>query len=85
MLVVPGVGVVMSSLPGVRGMFAMRLMIVLMMAVVMHVDTTQATSATSGLVRMDTVCSDLDLKSWSNGRPLLGAYCHERRHRSALF
>jgi hypothetical protein len=38
MLVVPGVGVVMSSLPGVRGVLVMRLMIVLMMAVsVTHV------------------------------------------------
>jgi hypothetical protein len=45
-LVVPGVGVVMPSLPEVRGVSTMRVMIVLMMAVGMHVDTSQAASAT---------------------------------------
>jgi hypothetical protein len=46
MLVVPGVGVVMSSLPRVRGVLAMRVMIVLVMAVVVmhHIDTSQETT-----------------------------------------
>ncbi len=39
MLVVPGVGVAMCSLPGTGSVVVMRLMIVLMMVVVMHVDT----------------------------------------------
>lgn len=52
MLVMPSVGVVMGSLPGVRGVrgvLAMRLMIVLMMAVVMHVNHQPRSSFASAL------------------------------------
>ena len=42
MLVVPCVGVVLSSLTRMRGVLAMRLMIMLKMAVVMHVDISHA-------------------------------------------
>lgn len=45
MLLVPGVGIAMSSLPGVGGVRVMRLMIVLMMAVIMHADTPHAAGA----------------------------------------
>lgn len=42
MLVVPGVRIAMSSVPGMAGVLVMRLMIVLMMAVVMHANTQDA-------------------------------------------
>lgn len=45
MLVVPGVGVFMGGIPAGRGMLAMRLMIVRVMVVVMHTDTSQAGGA----------------------------------------
>ena len=42
MLVVSGVGVVMSRRPGRQGVSDMRLMLVVMIVVVMHFDTLQA-------------------------------------------
>jgi len=40
-----GVGIAMNSLPGMRGVRIMRVMIVLMMAVVMHVRTPHSAGA----------------------------------------
>lgn len=45
MFVVLGVGIAMSSVPGMAGVLAMRLMIVLTMAVVMHTGTPHAACA----------------------------------------
>jgi hypothetical protein len=45
MLVVPGVGIVMSGCPGVGGVLAVCLTAAPMMAVVMHGDTSQALGA----------------------------------------
>ena len=50
-LVVPGVGVVVSGLPEVRSVPAVRLMFVLMMAVVMHGTPHKGTSAATGADR----------------------------------
>jgi hypothetical protein len=46
MLVVPGMGVVMSGLPGVRDvLLPMHVMVVLRRAMVIHVDTSHASCA----------------------------------------